>query len=175
MFRTALASGLPITERRNHSYRVQYYEPAGTDATIYDPWPDLKFINDTDNYILIQSRIEGDNLYFDFWGKKDGREATTTYPKIYNIKKPPPTKIIETLDLKPGVKKCTETSHNGADAYFFYTVKYPGGEIKEEKFISHYVPWQEVCLLGVEKLSDHQIASSSAAAGSGSASTTGQN
>jgi len=82
MFRTALASGLPITERRNHSYRVQYYEPAGTDATIYDPWPDLKFINDTDNYILIQSRIEGDNLYFDFWGKKDGREATTTYPKI---------------------------------------------------------------------------------------------
>ncbi|MBU4257314.1 VanW family protein, partial [Patescibacteria group bacterium] len=60
MFRGALDSGLPITMRRNHSYRVSYYEPAGTDATIYNPLPDLRFINDTGNYILIQSRIEGD-------------------------------------------------------------------------------------------------------------------
>lgn len=163
MFRTALASGLPITERRNHSYRVQYYEPAGTDATIYDPWPDLKFINDTDNYILIQSRIEGDLLYFDFWGKRDGRSATTTYPKIYNIIKPQPTKIIETLDLKPGEKKCTERAHNGADAYFNYTVIYPNGEEKKEKFSSHYVPWREVCLLGVEKLSTDNSSSTPSA------------
>ena len=162
MFRAALASGLPITERRNHSYRVSYYEPAGTDATIYDPWPDLKFVNDTNNYILIQARIEGNDLYFDFWGKKDGRMATTTYPKIYNIVKPPAVKIVETLDLKPGVKKCTEKAHNGADAYFNYTVTYPTGEVKEEKFSSHYVPWQEVCLMGVEKLSNDKAASSSA-------------
>ncbi|PJA91906.1 hypothetical protein CO134_02925, partial [Candidatus Kuenenbacteria bacterium CG_4_9_14_3_um_filter_39_14] len=41
MFRLAINAGLPITQRRNHSYRVGYYEPAGTDATIYSPWPDL--------------------------------------------------------------------------------------------------------------------------------------
>ncbi len=151
VFRAALASGLPITMRRNHSYRVSYYEPAGTDATIYDPWPDLKFINDTGHYILIQSRIEGDDLYFDFWGTKDGRIASTTYPVIYNIVKPGPTKFIETDTLKPGEKKCTEHAHNGADAYFDYTVKYPNGEIKEKRFKSHYVPWREVCLIGVEK------------------------
>ena len=33
----ALNAGFKITERRNHGYRVRYYEPAGTDATIYDP------------------------------------------------------------------------------------------------------------------------------------------
>ena len=153
MFRSALASGLPITMRRNHSYRVGYYEPAGTDATIYNPWPDFRFLNDTGNYILIQAKISGDDLSFEFWGAKDGRLIETTKPTIYNIVKPEPTKIIETLDLKPGEKKCTEHAHNGADAYFDYKVTYLAGEIKEERFSSHYVPWQEVCLLGVEKLS----------------------
>ncbi len=151
VFRTALASGLPITMRQNHSYRVSYYEPAGTDATIYDPQPDLRFLNDTGNYILIQARISGNDLYFDFWGVKDGRSASTTYPTIYNIVKPEPTKIIETDDLEPGKKKCTESSHNGADAFFDYHVVYPDGRITDKRFQSHYVPWQGVCLVGREK------------------------
>ncbi len=159
MFRTALASGLPITERRNHSYRVSYYEPAGTDATIYIPSPDLKFKNDTGNNILIQTRFEGTNdIYFDFWGKSDGRTATTTYPVIYNIVKPAPTKIVETTELPVGEKKCTESAHAGAEAYFDYTVIYNAGTDNENKvetrFSSKYVPWQAVCLLGVEKTSE---------------------
>lgn len=161
MFRAALASGLPITQRRNHSYRVSYYEPAGTDATIYDPWPDFRFLNDTGNYILIQSRIEKDKIYFDFWGTKDGRSVNQTKPVIYNIVKPGPTKIIETLDLPPGKKKCTERAHNGADAYFDYKITYPDGKIKEKRFSSHYVPWREVCLIGVEKLSEKNNAATS--------------
>ncbi len=154
IFRTALETGLPITMRRSHSYRVSYYEPAGTDATIYSPWPDMRFINDTANHILIQSRIEGDNLYFDFWGTNDGRTIEKTEPTIYNITRPGPTKYIETLDLEVGKEKCTERAHNGADAYFDYKVIYANGEIKEEKFSSHYVPWQEVCLIGVEELTE---------------------
>ncbi|MBA3047051.1 VanW family protein [Patescibacteria group bacterium] len=156
IFRAALSSGLPITQRRSHSYRVSYYEPAGTDATIYSPWPDMRFINDTGSHILIQSRIEGDNLYFDFWGTKDGRVVEKTEPTIYNIVKPGPTKYIETLDLPVGKEKCTERAHNGADAYFDYKVTYAGGEVKEEKISSHYIPWQEVCLIGVEKLSEEE-------------------
>jgi vancomycin resistance protein YoaR len=152
IFRTALSTGLPITMRQSHSYRVSYYEPAGTDATIYNPQPDVRFVNDTGNYILIQARIVKNDIYFDFWGVKDGRIATTTYPTIYNIVKPEPTKIIESEDLKPGEKKCTESSHNGADAYFDYKVIYPEGStttpIQERRFKSHYIPWQAVCLVG---------------------------
>ena len=153
MFRAVIACGLPVTMRRNHSYRVVYYEPAGTDATIYDPWPDFRFINDLPTYILIQAKISGDTLSFEFWGTKDGRLVETTKSTIYNIVKPEPTKVIETLDLKPGEKKCTEHAHNGADAYFDYKVTYADDTVKEKRFSSHYVPWQEVCLLGVEKLS----------------------
>ena len=152
VFRAALASGLPITARQNHSYRVSYYEPAGTDAAIYDPWPDVRFINDSAKSILIQSRIEGNDIYFDFWGTKDGRTASTSKPVVYNIVSPPPTKIIESDDLAPGEKKCTEKAHNGADAYFDYTVIYPEGATstpeQTRRFKSHYVPWQEVCLVG---------------------------
>ena len=165
MFRTALATGLPITERRNHSYRVSYYEPAGTDATIYIPNPDLKFINDTGNNILIQTRFEGDNdVYFDFWGKSDGRIVSSTVPVIFNIVKPAPTKIVETTELPVGQKKCTESAHNGAQTYFDYTVIYSPETENEKKvvtrFNSKYVPWQAVCLLGVEKLSTTTATSS---------------
>lgn len=153
-FRTALASGLPITQRRNHSYRVRYYEPAGTDATIYDPWPDFRFSNDTGNYLMIQTYIDGDEIYFEFWGKKDGRIIEQTTPKIWGISAPPPTKLIETTDLEPGKKVCTEHAVYGAKASFTYTVTYP--EIEEPvitEFNSTYRPWQEVCLIGVEELS----------------------
>jgi vancomycin resistance protein YoaR len=157
IFRSALASGLPITDRHNHSYRVSYYEPAGMDAAVYIPNPDVKFINDTGNYILIQSRIVKNDIYFDFWGKKDGRIATTTTPVVYNIVKPAPTKYTESFDLAPGVKKCTEHAHNGADAYFDYTVTYPEGAtttpVVERRFSSHYSPWREVCLIGASKAS----------------------
>jgi len=153
IFRATLDSGLPILARRNHSYRIPYYEPAGTDATIYDPAPDYKFLNDTSAYVLIQTRIAGDELIFEFWGINDGRQVEQTKPIVYNITPAPPTKYIETLDLKPGEEKCTESAHAGADAKFTYTVAYTNGETKTETFKSHYRPWQAVCLVGVAELS----------------------
>jgi len=150
MFRVALDAGLPITERRPHSYRVVYYEPAGMDATIYNPKPDLKFINDTPAYVLLQTKIEGDELTFEFWGTKDGRKTEIDKPRIYNFKSPGPTKIVETEDLAPGTKKCTERAHTGADAEFTRTVTLASGEVKTETWKSHYVPWSAVCLVGKE-------------------------
>ncbi len=152
-FRGALAAGLPIVERANHSYRVRYYEPAGTDATIYDPKPDFRFMNDTANPVFINAYEKGDDVYFEFWGKKDGRVAVQTTPVVSNVVQPPPTKLVESLDLPVGKKKCTETAHAGADAKFDYSVTYASGEVKSETFHSHYKPWQAVCLIGVSKLS----------------------
>ena len=150
VFRATLGSGLPVTQRRNHSYRVSYYEPAGTDATIYNPWPDYRFKNDTDHHILIQTHIEGTELIFDFWGTSDGRVVSSTPPTIYNIVAPPPKKVIKTLELEVGQEKCTESAHSGADAKFDYSVHYPGEDEPDVIiFYSHYIPWQEVCLLGV--------------------------
>lgn len=149
MFRAALNTGLPITKRQNHSYTVRYYFPIGTDATIYDPAPDFRYSNDTGYHILIQTRIEDDDLIFEMWGTRDGRVASQTDPVLSNWIAPPPKQVIETTDLAPGEVKCTEKPHSGVTASFHYSVTYPNGEIKEETFASKYKPWQEVCLVGV--------------------------
>ncbi len=73
-YRAALLAGLPILERHNHSYAVSYYtapyNAPGLDATIYAPSVDMRFKNDTGSYILIQTRLEGTSLKFDFYGTK---------------------------------------------------------------------------------------------------------
>jgi vancomycin resistance protein YoaR len=157
-FRSVLAAGLPVTERRNHSYRVVYYERdgggkpmgPGKDATIYDPWPDFKFFNDTGHSVLLLTAINGDRLTFTLWGTSDGRKAEQTDAKVYNITPPPEKKIVETADLKPGETKCTESPHAGADAVFTYTVTSLDGTVKKKDFYSHYKPWGEVCLIGID-------------------------
>ncbi len=151
MFRLVLNAGLPILERRNHSYRVRYYEPpVGMDATIYEPKPDFRFKNDYAGYLLLQTRIEGDNLIFEFWGKKDGRAASTTTPRVYNFVPAPEQLTIETTDLAPGAVRCTEKAHVGSDAEFTYTVIYPDGRKVDQVFKSHYKPWRAVCFVGVK-------------------------
>ncbi|MCE9586656.1 VanW family protein [Candidatus Uhrbacteria bacterium] len=147
-FRMAMASGMPIVERRNHSYRVRYYEPAGTDATIYSPSPDFRFKNDTSSTILLTSELKGDMLAFYMWGTKDGRVAEQTKPRIYNIVAAPPLKLIPTTELPIGKRKCTESAHAGATASLDYTITYASGEQKKETFTSYYRPWGAVCLIG---------------------------
>lgn len=82
MFRAALNAGLKITSRTNHAYAVQYYSPTGLDATVYVPKPDLMFMNDTPNYIFVKTRIEGVQLFFDFFGASDGRQTKIVGPKV---------------------------------------------------------------------------------------------
>ncbi len=81
-FRAAIYSGLKITERHPHAYPVHYYNPQGMDATVYIPRPDLRFINNTPGYILIQTKIEGTKLIFQFYGKKDGRKIEVKGPFV---------------------------------------------------------------------------------------------
>lgn len=84
-FRAAMHAGLPITQRRNHSYAVQYYAPQGSDATIYPGVIDLKFKNDTGHSILVWPYFKGnDILVFDFYGTRDDREVKLNQPVTYD-------------------------------------------------------------------------------------------
>jgi len=82
LFRAALNAGLPITERRAHSYVVNYYGKPGLDATIYLPKPDFKFQNDTNHHILIQHYIVGTILYYEIYGTSNGKTAKTIEPVV---------------------------------------------------------------------------------------------
>ncbi|MEK7539773.1 MAG: VanW family protein [Patescibacteria group bacterium] len=152
-FRGAMLSGFEILERRNHSYAVSYYfddanNLPGTDATIYDPSPDMRFKNDTGHWVLFEAKIESNDLYFSFYGTSDGRKAFFTPPTISGWVSPPPTKEVEDPSLAPGAKKCTESAHAGTSSSFDYIIEYADGTKHEETFTSIYKPWQAVCLVG---------------------------
>ena len=113
MFRAAMNSGLKITQRRNHSLVVNYYNDhrnglPGTDATIYDPAPDLRFKNDTGNYILLTTEIDmaKKDIYFTLWGTSDGREGYYSEPVVTKWLPTGPTKTVETTTIAPGKQKC---------------------------------------------------------------------
>lgn len=84
LFRAAVYAGLAITARQNHSYVVRYYGTPGFDATIYPPFPDMRFRNNTPGHILIQYRIVGTKLIFEIYGQDDGRNVEVIGPILYD-------------------------------------------------------------------------------------------
>jgi vancomycin resistance protein YoaR len=153
-FRAAMNSGLEIAERRNHSLVVNYYnDPSnnkpGTDATIYDPAPDLKITNDTAHYVLLQTenRTETSELFFHFWGTSDGRQGSYTPPEVLSWTGYGAKVVKETDKLPPGKQEC-QSPHPGATTTFTYIIEYPDGTKKEREFRSTYRSLPQICLVG---------------------------
>ncbi len=153
LFRAILSAGLPIVERRPHSYRVGYYEQGfgpGLDATVYYPTTDLKFKNDTEAYLLIQPTIDNPNytLTFEIYGTDDGRVSTVSKPVITSSSAPAEDLYVDDPTLKTGVVKQIEHRAYGARVVFDYKVKRNGEVLIDQKFVSNYRPWQAVYLRG---------------------------
>ena len=58
LYNSVLIANLKVTERHAHSRRV-YYVPKNKDATIFYGGPDFKFINTTDDNIMICTSTDG--------------------------------------------------------------------------------------------------------------------
>ncbi len=153
-FRAVMNSGLQVDERRNHSLVVSYYnDPSngnpGTDATLYDPAPDFKFTNDTENYILLEAKIlDTQELEFTFWGTSDGRKGYYTPPKVLSWTGYGATQYKETTSLAPGVTRC-QAPHSGATTTFDYIIERPNGETETITYNSTYRSLPKICLVGV--------------------------
>jgi len=156
LFRMAMNSGMLITERRPHALSISYYfDPVnhlpGTDATVYEPHPDLRFLNDTGNYLLIQTEINTSTkeLVYTLWGKSDGRQGSYSHPRL--IRWIPYGKTVEkiTPTLKPGERKC-QSPFRGADTEFTYTRTLADGQKEEIIYENHYRPLPQICQVGEE-------------------------
>ena len=156
LFRALLNAGLPITERNAHAYRVGYYEedsPPGIDATVFYPSVDLKFKNDTGNYILIQSAVDLDTLRLTFvlYGKRDGRVETLTTPVVTNQIPAPETQYQDDPTLPKGTLKQIDFSAPGATVVFSRTVTRNGETLIHDTYRSVYQPWRAVFLRGTKE------------------------
>jgi len=154
LFRALLNAGLPITERHAHAYRVGYYEedsPPGIDATVFYPSVDLKFVNDTGNYILIQSTASEDELRLTYtlYGKKDGRTVVMSKPTISGYTPAPEPLYQDDPTLPKGTTNQIDFAAAGSTAIFHRTVKDKNGKVMiDENYVSRYAPWRAVFLVG---------------------------
>ncbi len=157
LFRMAMQTGLPIIERHNHSLVVQYYaDPVngnpGTDATLYEPILDLKFLNDTGRYLLLFTNIDYKKqmLTFSLWGTKDGRSGSYTHPLVSKwIPAPIEVEYVpldKNVDAVNGgsLTKC-QPAFKGAVASFTYSRITASGEKIDRVFDSYYRPLPKIC------------------------------
>ncbi len=132
--------GFPIEQRRNHSYIVSYYGPQGTDATIYPPAVDMKFLNDSPGALLIQTYVDWDTqkAYFIYYGTRDDRTAEIVGPYTWDHVGVPSPRTEYTTDLAPGQEKTLGHPVPGMKSAWYRTVQRPGQESQTEEFYSIY-------------------------------------
>ena len=149
VFRAALEGGFPFLERHNHGYVVSWYGDPGFDATIYTPYVDLRFLNDTDAHLLIQPVVDGVEgvLSFRFYGTRPDRKVEIS-EAVYEDKKQPGDPIYqEDASLEAGQIKQVEWAKEGLTATVIRKVT-QNGVTREEAIRSVYRPWNAMYLYG---------------------------
>jgi len=124
-YRALVYAGLNITEKSNHSLYVHYYKEYGDglDAAIFPGSKDLKFVNDTNSYILVQAYDDGYDAYINIYGTPDGRQVSVEGP-FYSGKVPE--------EFKNKVNPAWN------QIMWIQTITRPSGEVEENILISTY-------------------------------------
>jgi vancomycin resistance protein YoaR len=154
-YRGVWKAGFPITSRRNHSYAVRYYAPAGTDATIFPPWTDMRFVNNTDASILIQTYYADNQAYFLYYGTKPSdRTIELVGPFTWDVKAPPEDKVGYTTEIPIGETRVVGNRVPGMKTTWYRYVTDGDAETDKQEFYSEYSarPYYEE--IGVAMLDD---------------------
>jgi vancomycin resistance protein YoaR len=102
VFNAAFDAGVKITARTNHALYISHY-PQGRDATVDYPDVDLRFVNDTGQWLLLRTFVGSASLTVNLYGTPTGRKVvSTTGPLVAHGTLP----VKKTVDktLKPGEK-----------------------------------------------------------------------
>jgi vancomycin resistance protein YoaR len=141
IFNAALEAGLKISERWNHSFFIDHYPP-GRDATITGGGApkNLRFVNDTANYIWIWAWSDGITTRFVIFGTNDGRKVDIITSERYNVHAFAPESSTTVEDpLLPF--DSTTIRFKGQDAFTLKVtrhIKWPSGKTTSEDFLSYW-------------------------------------
>jgi vancomycin resistance protein YoaR len=147
LFNNALDLGLPIKERRNHSWYLSHY-PIGRDATVNWGSPDLKFKNDLDHALLIKTSYTDSTLTFTFYGTKQDRRVVTSTGPQKNFTAPQPSYAYDPAAPKGSIRTVTGSHASGFDITVYRKVFEHGKLIRKDSFTSHYVPVGDTIIYG---------------------------
>lgn len=135
LFNAALEAGLDIVERRNHSLFISHY-PLGRDATVSAGSPNMRFRNDTENYILVRGASDGITTTFVIYGTPTGRKVDIQTGDFYDVTPMEEVKYDKSA-LSPGKTEIKQTGQEGRSIRVTRVVKSADGTvIHNDVFIS---------------------------------------
>ncbi|NTV64926.1 MAG: vanomycin resistance protein VanB [Oscillochloris sp.] len=156
IFRAAFWAGLPITERWGHSFYISWYDKyafgdngngPGMDATIFTGGPDLKFLNDTGHWLLIQTSVDTSSRVAEvrLYGTDTGREVLLEGPTISN-RVPAPSEPVYVAEpkIRQGTRHQSDKARGGMQIDFTRIVKQNGQVIESRGFVTKFRPWPDI-------------------------------
>jgi vancomycin resistance protein YoaR len=99
VFNAAYEGGLQIDERTNHALYISHY-PLGRDATVNYPDQDLKFTNDTDNWLLVRTFVGSGSLTVNIYGTPQDRRVESTEQPLRVVGAPKVKRVPDPTLLK---------------------------------------------------------------------------
>lgn len=149
-YRGTWLAGFPIPERRNHSFAVTYYSPFGTDATIFPPQTDMRFLNDSPGSLLIQTFSEGNKAYFLYYGTKvKDRTVDLIGPFTWDFRKPGEDRTMYTTEIPPEEKRIVSKAVTGMKALWYRVLTDNAGKETFEPVSSFYEARPNIEEIGV--------------------------
>lgn len=150
LFNAAFLAGLEITERKNHSLYFETY-PKGRDATVSWEGPDLRFLNDTKNWLLIKAAATKTTLLFVIYGTPDGRTVSYSTSDWYEVE-PQGTKEVPTDELPKGQTRIKDKGQDGRSCSVTRVVKTKDGAIlHNDVFESRYPMFYKIIEVGTKE------------------------
>jgi vancomycin resistance protein YoaR len=155
LFRAAFWAGLPITERWGHSFYISWYDKyglgsngngPGLDATIFTGGPDLKFVNDTGNWLLMQSTSNARTgvAEVSLYGTKLNRTVTLAQSISKRIPAPPAPKIVTDRKQPLGTSRQSDHARGGMTIAVYRTITENGVRKAPELFQTNFRAWPNI-------------------------------
>jgi vancomycin resistance protein YoaR len=148
VFNAAWEAGLRIIERNPHSLYISRYQ-LGRDATVYWPSLDLKFVNDTKDWVLVKGFAEYDGIAVGIYGGEDRRVESSAGTRT--ITGPVPVKYVKDPKLEKG-KRVFESEGTQPSRTVVTRTVYAadGSELRSETWTTSYRGETRVIKIGTK-------------------------
>jgi vancomycin resistance protein YoaR len=149
VFNAAYEAGLSITERHNHALYISHY-PLGRDATVNYPDTDLKFVNDTEHWLLLETVVGSSSLTVRLFGTPVHRRVVSQASEL-RVTGPPLVKHVFDAALYRG-EQVIEESGEPSRAVSVRRIVYDrkGHVLYDTTWYSSYVSEPKVVRVGTK-------------------------
>ncbi len=152
MYRAVFNAGLDIVERRPHSFVINFYENIdGFDATVFSPYVDFKWRNDTGGpvYMFASTDPKAATVTFSLYGFNDARKTKMVGPESKNIKPQGVANWQYDPTLKRGEVRQLVHGRAGKEVEMKRIVTTADGRVlHNDNLSSKYWPWEDFYVYG---------------------------